>query len=322
MAILQLRRFLFEFGVRILVTHGYKSILVGYVACRGTGVVQIPFVRGYTHEDRGVRLYEAIDRRLLRRFPRIVCVSEATREALAGHGVDATRIDVVHNAVDCELAAGVVPVDLQTEFGLPREARVLVAAGRLSPEKGHRDLLEAMQLLLDLRPPPYLVVVGDGIEAAALRRQAASSGLQDRVVFAGFRRDVLGLLAGADVVVNPSLTEGLPNVILEAFSVKTPVVATDVGGVKELVIPGETGWLTPAADPAALARAIREALQDGRRACALGTNGWRHVSTHFSFSGHAERLTGIYCELLAERPVVRQGSGRLTVQKSAKESRQ
>ena len=111
-----------------------------------------------------------------------------------------------------------------------------------------------VRVLLDDAPTAHLVLLGSGAEEAALRRQVEQSGLTRRVAFAGFRRDVLACLAAADVVVNPSFTEGLPNVLLEAFSLGRPVVATDVGGTAELVQDGRSGWLVPAGNPAALAR--------------------------------------------------------------------
>jgi glycosyltransferase involved in cell wall biosynthesis len=115
-----------------------------------------------------------------------------------------------------------------------------------------------------------------------------------RIVFAGFRKDVLGCLAGADVVVNPSFSEGLPNVVLEAMALGRPVVATDVGGTRELVRSGSTGWLVPAGDPVRLAGAIREALDDGPLAARLAAGGRQLVSSSFTFDRQAEQLIGAY----------------------------
>jgi glycosyltransferase involved in cell wall biosynthesis len=112
-------------------------------------------------------------------------------------------------------------------------------------------------------------------------------------VFAGYRSPIIGSLAGADLVVNPSTTEGLPNVILEAYSVAVPVVATNVGGVSELVIPDRTGWLVPAKQPSALADAIVDALSDSSRAQAMGKAGQRFVADHFSFHQQAVRLSNL-----------------------------
>ena len=299
-AVGQLRRHLAEFGVGVLVTHGYKPNLIGYLGRRGTGVIQVPLVRGYTGEDWKVRLYEGFDKRLLRRFPHVLCVSDGTRQLLTRLGVDQGRIGVLHNAVDCELEFE--PIDVRAEFGFPPESRVLVAAGRLSPEKGHRFLVEAMRILVQGHPEVYAVVLGSGREESRLRAQIQESGLEGRVVLGGFRSDVMRVLSAADVVVNPSLTEGLPNVILEAMSVGVPVVATDVGGVSELVIPGETGWLVDAADerqlPENLATSVAEVMSDAQLPRDRAARALARIRTEFSFAAQADRFQEFFHELL------------------------
>jgi glycosyltransferase involved in cell wall biosynthesis len=295
-AVAQLVRFLRAARVEILVTHGYKPNLIGYLARRKAHVLQLPMIRGYTAESRRVRAYEALDRWLLRRFESVLCVSDATRELLSRYGIARDRVHVVHNSVDCD--SGVTPADLAREFGLPPEAKILVAAGRLSAEKGHRYLVEAVRLLDGQDPRVCLVILGTGQAAPELRRQIAAAGLTDRVVLAGFLADVPRYLAGADLVVNPSLTEGLPNVVLEALSVRAPVVATDVGGVRELIIPGRTGWLVPAGDARALADAIALALSDGPQAGEIGKRGYQWVSESFTFAQQAARFSSLCAGLL------------------------
>jgi len=297
LAAVQLARSLKRYRVTLLVTHGYKSNLVGRLATAGTQVAQVPMVRGYTGEDWKVRHYERIDRGLLRRSPIVLCVSAATQELLVRLGVARDHIRVLHNAVDDNLSS--TPLDLTKEFDLPQGTQVLLAAGRLSPEKGHRYLVEAMARLKGHDPPAALVILGAGREAERLGAQVAAAGLAEHVVLGGFRTDVLRCIAGADLVVNPSLTEGLPNVVLEALALGRPVVATDVGGVSELITPGQTGWLVPPADPAALAGAIVAALDDAPRACALAEAGRRRVAASFSFAGQARRFADLCPELLA-----------------------
>ncbi len=287
-SVVQLRRHLRRYGVDVLVTHGYKPNLVGRLAVSSIGIPQLPIVRGYTAEDWKVRIYEALDRALLRRMPGVLAVSDGMKQRLASYGLDARRIGVIHNAVECSTA--VDPVDIAAEFSLPKSARVAVAAGRLSPEKGHRFLIAAMEHLKERLPSLYVIVLGSGREQMKLEAMIADADLEGRVILGGFRRPVLGYLAGADLVVNPSLTEGLPNVVLEAMSVGTPVVATDVGGVPELVIRHKTGWLVPSADPLSLANAIEEALVDTARSAERAAAGRRLMKEAFSFPRQARRM--------------------------------
>ena len=302
-AIGQLRSFLRFHEVDILVTHGYKSNVVGLLATRGSSVRQLPIVRGYTAEDPKVRLYEKLDRWVLRRFDRVLCVSEGTKRRLAGYGIAPGRIEVMHNGVDCD--RDVRPMDIIREFSLPAGARVLIAAGRLSPEKGHRFLVEAMARLGALDPAAYCLILGAGKEEEVLRAQARAAGLEGRLVFGGFRCDVPACRAGADLVVNPSLTEGLPNVILEAMAVGTPVVATKVGGVGELIEHGESGWLVPAGDAAALATAIREALADREEARRRGARARSRAVEQFSFDRLAAQWSDLLQSILPQ-PVAQQ----------------
>jgi glycosyltransferase involved in cell wall biosynthesis len=288
----QLHQFLRRNRVDLLVTHGYKSDAVGFLMRRWTRMPQIAYVRGFTAETWRVRRYEDLDRWLLRRgFNRILCVSETTCRKLVEYGVAPERVMAVHNAV--EVPASIEPASLRAEFGIPEHAPLLVAAGRLSAEKGHRFLVEALAKLKHT-PEPHAVVLGEGREREPLNKLARILGIESRLHFAGFRRDVLACLRAADVVVNPSLTEGLPNVVLEAQSLSVPVVATNVGGVSEILDGGRTGWLVAPNDPEALAAAIRDALTDRDRAAEKAAAGQTRILEHFTFSLQAERLMAAY----------------------------
>jgi glycosyltransferase involved in cell wall biosynthesis len=283
-------------GADILVAHGYKSTAVGYLARKLRRVPVLPFVRGYTAETARVRLYEKLDRLLLRRaFPRVVCVSETTRRLLIRHGVHPERIVTIHNAVEVE--EGVVPANLRDEFRIPPGIPVLVAAGRLSVEKGHRYLIEALRRM-PAETVPHLMLLGEGRERDRLRELARALDVSHRVHFAGFHSNPYPFFAAADLVVNPSLTEGLPNVVLEAQALGVPVVATDVGGVGELVLHEETGWLVEAGNPDALARTILTALADPSRARLIAKAARERVREFFSFAGQAERLMALYDEAI------------------------
>jgi glycosyltransferase involved in cell wall biosynthesis len=294
----QLHRFLRAHRVDLLVTHGYKPNAVGFFMRRWVRMPQIAYVRGYTGETWRVRRYEALDRLLIRRgFSRVVCVSETTRRRLAEYGVAPERLLAVHNAV--EIPAGLVPASLREEFGIPERAPLLVAAGRLSAEKGHCFLVEALARLRG-GVEPHAVLLGEGREHESLRKLARVLGVESRIHLAGFRTDVLPCLLAADVVVNPSLTEGLPNVVLEAQSLEVPVVATDVGGVAEILDGGRTGWLVRAGDPGALAAAIENALADRERAREKAAAGRQRMQEHFSFSLQAERLMAVYDDAVGQ----------------------
>jgi glycosyltransferase involved in cell wall biosynthesis len=211
------------------------------------------------------------------------------------------RLRVIPNSVDADGLVGARAGDLRAELGLPAGCPLVLSVGRLSAEKGPRDLVEAARLVTNERPDVYSVVLGDGRERARLERQARRLALNERLVFAGFREDARRLIAQADVLALPSLTEGLPNVVLEAFAAGVPVVATGVGGVPELVRDGENGWLVPPADAGGLASALVAALSDPDERARRGAAGQALVRGRYTFAAQAAQAAEVFREVLSRR---------------------
>lgn len=286
----------------VLVTHGYKSNLLGRPAARRAGVPIVSVSRGWTGEDLKVWCYEALDRAHLRFMDRVVCVSAGQAERVRRAGAPAERIRVIHNAARLQAFADPNPAMRDELFRLAGgDGPVVLAAGRFSPEKGFQFLVEAARLVHRVVPAARFVLCGDGPLRAALVRRTARQGIADRVRLPGFRYDLDGLLPWADLVVLPSLTEGLPNVALEAAAAGVPVVATAVGGTPEVVVNGLTGFLVPPAEPLALAGRITELLLHPQRARAFGAAGRRRVEDHFSFEAQARAYQALFAELVSVR---------------------
>lgn len=294
-SILQIREQLHSHRLDVLVSHGYKANILGRIATVGTATRPLATVRGFTAATTNIVVYEKLERLVLRTFPLVLGVSEGTLAILRQHGLSGPRYRVLHNAVDCSITPD--PVDLRREYSLPDDAQVLVAAGRLSPEKGHGYLVEAMARVRETNERAHCIIFGEGALASRLQSKIEKLGLEDRVQLVGFRRDVLRCLAAADLVVNPSLTEGLPNVVLEAMSQATAVVATEVGGVGELIVDGQSGWLVEPARPDRLAKAIGRALADDELRKTTGRESRRTAAERFSFEYQATRFQE-YCRML------------------------
>jgi len=212
-----------------------------------------------------------------------VCVSEGVRRfSREAGGWPDDRLTVIPNAVD------VAPFDRaeaapRGPLGVPPGAFLALFVGRLHAQKGLPLLLDAAERVAADRPGWHLALAGAGPERDRLLGSlAARPGLAERVHLLGPRRDVPALLKAADVVVLPSLWEGMPNVVLEAMAARRAVVATAVEGSEDLVIPGETGWLVPPGDPEALAAALREAADDPARLRLMGDAARTRVEAHFS----------------------------------------
>jgi glycosyltransferase involved in cell wall biosynthesis len=229
---------------------------------------------------------------------RIVCVSAAQAERVLRCGVAPHRVRVIRNAARLDAfgepdPAGLVRLrELAGGYG-----PIVLAAGRLSPEKGVHVLVEAAPAICQSIPGVKIVVLGEGPERSRLERRIAELGIGDSVWLPGFRQDLDSLIPHADVVVLPSLTEGLPNVALEAGAAGIPVVATAVGGTPEVVADEQTGFLVPANDPAAVATGVIAILADRELRKSLGTAARQRMREHFSFEAHAAAYQALFAEL-------------------------
>lgn len=290
----QLREYLKANAVDILCTHDYRTHAVGWRARRGTRCRWIAFSRGWTSENRKIKLYHTLDKIIVRFADHIVAVSEAQKKRLTRLMVPDRKISVVHNAVDAAALRSVRPVNLHARFNLPRHAVVFVAGGRFSREKGQVFLVRAALGALQRDDRLRFVLFGDGPDLDSIRRLVSDSGNEQAIICPGFERNLLGCLAGADGLVNASLSEGLPNIVLEAMAVGTPVIATAVGGVPELITDGRDGLLVPPRDAASLRAKIVMLAADTDKARALADAAAETVEKNFTFAGQARRLTEVY----------------------------
>jgi glycosyltransferase involved in cell wall biosynthesis len=196
---------------------------------------------------------------------------------------------VVRNGIDCDRFSGSRPRVFE---GSP----LIGAVGRFSGEKGHRYLIEAMALLAPRLPGARLVLVGYGALEGDLKSRAAGLGVDGRVTFAG-ERDSAELLGGFDLFIQPSLYESQGLAILEAMAAGVPVIASDVGGVRDAVTDGRTGVLIPPADPRSLADAILRLAADPELSGRLAAAAARDVRERFSLAAMIESYAGLYRDL-------------------------
>src|SRR5262249_7810727 len=299
-AVREVTTFLRGNRANLLVTHGYNPNLLRRPPARRAGIPIVSVSRGWTGESLRVRCYEALDRFHLRFMDRVVCVSEAQARRVRAAGVRQERIRVIRNAARPSAFGRTVKGESNPLHKLTgREGPMVVAAGRLSPEKGFRVLVEAAARVRRSPPEVRVVSFGDGPERPRLERRVRDLGLADVVRFAGFCEELENYLPWADVVALPSLTEGLPNVALEAGAAGVPVVATAVGGTPEVVIDGQTGYLVPARDPKVLADRIGNLLDDVGRARAYGAAARRRSHDWVSFAAQARAYQSLFAELVS-----------------------
>jgi len=236
-------------------------------------------------------------RRLMPRVDRLICVSKHAHASFVEAGVRPEQLQVVRNGIHPRPARA-DREGVRARLGLSSEARLVLAVGRLTEQKGHRYLVQAAPRVIEQEPRAQLVVVGQGELADDLRELVRALGLEGRVHFVGQRPDVPELLAAADLFVLPSLFEGLPLVALEAMAAGRPVVGTWGCGTAEAVADGVTGRLVFPRDATALAAAILEALQQPALAARWGMAGRMRLEREFRAERMARETASVYEEVL------------------------
>ena len=284
----------------VIHNHMYRAELVGTRAAIALGEVghRRPYVVSTVHSSR-IRSDE--DRQEVRdlttRMDQLIAVSKMIERKLEDEGRTGAPIRLIYNGVDLsryddQEACCTLP----DEYGMEPGSEIVGVVARLEPEKGHPTLLEAWPLVLRSVPDAYLLIVGEGSRRGALEAQARDLRIAHRVVFTGRRDDVPAVTAALDVAVLPSYREAQGLSILEAMALSRPVVASNVGGIPEMITDGVTGLLVPPHDPAALAAGIVRLLLDHPLADTLGRAGHDLVHDRFCIQLMVNAVEAIYDE--------------------------
>lgn len=289
-------------GTRILHSFLFAGNAWGRIAAR---LARVPIAIASERTDSaGRRRREILVERLLAPLTQAYVVnSAAVGRTLAGQvPAVAGRICCIPNGIDLEAFAvdrATARATLRQAIGARAGDRLLGIVGNLTPDKAHRDLLEAVAHLGPARQGLHLVLMGEGGLRAEITMQAAQLGLASQVHLLGLRQDVPSILAGLDLLVQASLREGMPNAVLEGMAAGLPIVATNVGGTAEALADGACGVLLPPGDPAALGSALRDLLADPGRAAQLAAAARRRVEERYSLSRMIEETQALYNRLLA-----------------------
>jgi glycosyltransferase involved in cell wall biosynthesis len=309
-AVRELAAWLRREEIDLVHAHMFRAEVIGTRAAVAAGV---PVIGATVHSSR-VRSPEdvALLASLTPMMDRLIVPSDAIAHKVRCEGREGARFAIIPNGVDLSrFAAPAPPSRVRADFGIPADAPLVGVVARLEPEKGHRFLLEAWPAILDAAPEAWLLVVGEGSQADALRAQAASLGrsVARRIAFSGRREDISALTAELSVAVLPSLREAQGISILEAMARRVPVVASAVGGIPEVITSGVDGVLVEPADSRTLAAAVSDLLTDPDLRRRIGEAGYRTVAERYSIDAQVRRIEAVYDEELARAGVLLGGSG-------------
>ncbi len=286
-------------------THLIHADLHGVRAARAANVPHVVTSRHNDNRAWRIRLARKVNRRMWRKVDAGIAISEAVRQfILRTEGAPPQKLCTIHYGLDAQTvnAPSDARARLRAELGLPEEALLVGSVCRLIPQKGLSYGLRGFATMAAAFPSAHYVLAGRGPLHEALQAEAHTLGVGARVHFLGWREDAHAVMAALDVLLMPSLWEGFGLVLLEAMALGVPIVATRVSAIPEVVADGETGWLVPPRDPAAIAEALRQALSDPARRRAFGQAGRQRLETHFTARRMVERTLTLYRNLDAEHP--------------------
>ena len=286
-----LKRYIKLKKIDVVHTHLFSADFMGLIAARFAGVCsKIATIQGYNFSFTGrfdlrtiKNFFCSLAYRMVYRFSdKIIAVSEALKEDLeqrSGIKVCGENIEVIYNAIDQDALSHVAGIgDLRLKYAQENGVKLVGVIANFDRIKGHRTLLKAIPAVLAKERDARFIFVGDGEDKRYLERMTKKLKIEDKVIFTGTVRDARSIISACDLVVLPSLFEGLPLVLMEAMLSSKPVVASKVGGIQELVKEGESGLLVPPKDHKRLCEAIANVLRDKELAIAMGARGKAIVS--------------------------------------------
>jgi glycosyltransferase involved in cell wall biosynthesis len=287
--------------IDLLHAHEFTMNTYGSIVSRLTGIPIITTVHGKAYYGEKWRRRTAY--RFAARQSKMVAVSEDIKNFLIDRvGIKSRDLITIRNGIDINAYSSAHSGDGKNGAYRSKCGSVIGTVGNLYPVKGQTYLLKAVAIAAQSFPEITCLIAGRGELLDTLQAEAARLGLGDRVDFLGFRQDIPQLLREMDIFVLPSLSEGLPLSALEAMAAGKPVVATDVGGTREAVLDGQTGFLVPPKDPQALSNKIMHLLRHRELARCFGQAGRKRVTQFFSLQTMTKRYEALYDEVSVAGP--------------------
>jgi glycosyltransferase involved in cell wall biosynthesis len=297
----RLSRFVDDRQIDVVHSHAYKTDVTLALATLPRATCRVATCHTWYTRTLRLMAYELLDKIALHRFDHVVVVSPQLLGEVTAAGIPRERSSLIGNGVSAPSSPDPATVArLRTELAIAPTERMVLRVGRLDLDKGNHVLLRALARL-PADAAVKLVLAGDGDQRRPLEALARELGISDRVVFAGYRRDVAALLGASDLFVISSPKEGLPMVLLEAMAARVPVLSTAVGAIPSVIDDGVDGLLVPPDDPARMAEALIVALRSPERLRQLAESAHRRFLRDHSQRAMGQRYEALYESLLARR---------------------
>ena len=216
--LLQVQNIISENNINIIQTHGYKPGIIGLFMRKLYRIPWVGFAHGYIEVGKKLKLYNRLDRMILKYADRVVAVSDSMKKLLKEAGVKENKIKVIYNAIDqADATPSASAKSVKDCYGIKNIHKVIGVVGRLSAEKGQVIFLKAFQKVVKMHPEAKALIVGDGPDRGMLEEFCKRNGIDDKAIFTGYQENVANFYQIFDMMALPSFTEGLPNAVLEAM---------------------------------------------------------------------------------------------------------
>ena len=231
---------------------------------------------------------------------KVIMASDAVRNNFSDI-IPSNKLKTIYNGIDVKKFQSAESCSLRHELGLADDTQIVLSIGTIQKEKGYDTLLQVASLTIKANKKIKFIIAGAGTLEAVddLRQKVKKLHLRDSVYYLGFRDDIHEILKGSDLLVISSLTEAFPLAALEAMAAGKPVIATDCGGLREMIVDGETGFILPVNDSEGLCRKILEIATDNDKRLDIGEKAFKRVSLHFNADDYANNFECLYKEVVS-----------------------
>ncbi len=280
-------------NIEILQSHGYKSHMLCWLLHRKTKLPWISVVEGWTSENFKVHCYNALEHLLIHGATEVVAVSESLKSRLLP--LVKKRCHVIPNAISIDnLQVTIDKEEMKKSLNLPNDALIIGTLGRLSPEKNLALFLNAFAQILKQHSNAHALIVGDGQEKENLKKIAKDLNIESKCSFIGHITDVANYYNILDIQVMPSLTEGMPYSALEGMCMAIPIVASDAGGIPEVVLHNKTGLLFPSENLSAFVESLLTLVKSKETRLSLGQAGKERIEKYFTPQVRTQQFINLY----------------------------
>lgn len=292
----KIARFCRKNNIKIIHTHFLRENIIAVISKLFNPNVKVIWTNHLIYEKS--RLLKWINRKFSKYVSKIICVSEAVKKATIDEGISPEKTVVIYNGVDTDLFKPTYTKDIKAELGINKNEIVLTTVARFYEVKGYDFLLEALKELKKFNFNFKAILVGDGSDLIRIKEKSKRLGLDDNIIFTGYREDIPLILTASDIYLSPSKSEAISFSILEALSCKVPVVATEVGGVPEIFNKGKCGILVPYGEAKRFAESIYDLYNNKVKYYEIQQNVRDIIINHFSSDNMVNMTYELYTNVI------------------------